>query len=298
MQKMEIENEKNNTQEQIPVPQTQQALTKLSASQLQYLSQILGIKINQDEISFFSSIEDLASFINTIKFPDKKKNETKDTLIEDLKSLKSEESLNKLKEEKNKKFSENVKSNGKTTLFHTAEKDELSPTMHAFYFCDKSKQILSDKDAAEFKNMTFDPVYPRPFIKDNEDNCSYNSGFIDTQIHTHTKNLPRKRKPSNSFNNQKPPKKKKVEKNNEELINNNKNGDVLQDIDYCIVKCRFGRKAKNLDMIQCDKCRNWYHYKCLGLSTEDVKNIGEKEWFCPDCEESDMDSKKNSEEVN
>ena len=180
MQKMEIENEKNNTQEQIPVPQTQQALTKLSASQLQYLSQILGIKINQDEISFFSSIEDLASFINTIKFPDKKKNETKDTLIEDLKSLKSEESLNKLKEEKNKKFSENVKSNGKTTLFHTAEKDELSPTMHAFYFCDKSKQILSDKDAAEFKNMNKCEVHVIDFVQstiDQEDIYYANDDF-------------------------------------------------------------------------------------------------------------------------
>ena len=301
---MEIEDEKNNSKENNTNPQESQNPEAIHNLNIQYLSQILGIKITQDELSFFNNIEDLTSFINSIKFPEKKKNETKDTLIEELKFLKSEETLQKYKEEKNKKFSEYVKLNGKTTVYLTAEKDELSPTMHAFYFCDKSKQILSDKDAAEFKNMNFDPVYPRPFLKDNEDNSSYNSLFIESQTHSHIKNLNRKRKLSNSLNNQKSSKKKKIEKNNAEYINNNnnnnnnKNGDDLQDIDYCIPKCKYGRKSRGLEMILCDKCENWYHTKCLEISPETVKKIGENVWFCPKCEKSDAESKKDSEEAN
>ena len=300
---MEIEEEKNNSKENNVNPQESQNPGAIPNLNIQYLSQILGIKITQDELSFFNNIEDLTSFINSIKFPEKKKNETKDSLIEELKFLKSEETLQKYKEEKNKKFSEYVKLNGKTTVYLTAEKDELSPTMHAFYFCDKSKQILSDKDAAEFKNMNFDPVYPRPFLKDNEDNSSYNSLFIESQTHSHIKNLNRKRKLSNSLNNQKKKKKKKIEKNNAEYINNNnnnnnKNGDDLQDIDYCIPKCKYGRKSRGLEMILCDKCENWYHTKCLEISPETVKKIGENVWFCPKCEKSDAESKKDSEEAN
>ena len=301
---MEIEDEKNNSKENNQNTQESQNPGAIPNLNIQYLSQILGIKITQDELSFFNNIEDLTSFINSIKFPEKKKNETKDTLIEELKFLKSEETLQKYKEEKNKKFSEYIKLNGKTTVYLTAEKDELSPTMHAFYFCDKSKQILSDKDAAEFKNMNFDPVYPRPFLKDNEDNSSYNSLFIESQTHSHIKNLNRKRKLSNSLNNQKSSKKKKIEKNNAEYINNNnnnnnnKNGDDLQDIDYCIPKCKYGRKSRGLEMILCDKCENWYHTKCLEISPETVKKIGENVWFCPKCEKSDAESKKDSEEAN
>ena len=301
---MEIEDEKNNSKENNQNTQESQNPGAIPNLNIQYLSQILGIKITQDELSFFNNIEDLTSFINSIKFSEKKKNETKDTLIEELKFLKSEETLQKYKEEKNKKFSEYVKLNAKTTVYLTAEKDELSPTMHAFYFCDKSKQILSDKDAAEFKNMNFDPVYPRPFLKDNEDNSSYNSLFIESQTHSHIKNLNRKRKLSNSLNNQKSSKKKKIEKNNAEYINNNnnnnnnKNGDDLQDIDYCIPKCKYGRKSRGLEMILCDKCENWYHTKCLEISPETVKKIGENVWFCPKCEKSDAESKKDSEEAN
>ena len=295
---MKIEDEKNNSKENNTNPQESQNPEAIPNLNIQYLSQILGIKITQDELSFFNNIEDLTSFINSIKFTEKKKNETKDSLIEDLKFLKSEETLQKYKEEKSKKFSEYVKLNGKTTVYLTAEKDELSPTMHAFYFCDKSKQILSDKDAAEFKNMNFDPVYPRPFLKENEDNSSYNSIFNENQTHPHIKNLSRKRKGSNSLNNQKSGKKKKIEKNRNENVNNNKNGDDLQDMDYCIPKCIYGGKSKGLEMIQCDKCENWYHTKCLGIAPEEVQKIGENVWFCPKCEKSDVESKKDSEDAN
>ena len=295
---MEVENEKEETHELNQNTSNSSSLQNLTDTQLKYLSQILGIKISHDEISLFANIEDLASFINSIKFPDKKKNETRDYLIEILHSFNSEESSKKISEEKSKNFYDCVKKNGKTIIYATAEEDELSPTMHAFYFCDKSKQILSDKDAAEFKNMNFDPVYPRPFLKENEDNSSYNSIFNENQTHPHIKNLSRKRKGSNSLNNQKSGKKKKIEKNRTENVNNNKNGDDLQDMDYCIPKCIYGGKSKGLEMIQCDKCENWYHTKCLGIAPEEVQKIGENVWFCPKCEKSDVESKKDSEDAN
>ena len=209
---MEIENENEKDISQIsnPTPKVSSFLQTLSDTQINYLSKILGIKINKDEMAFFSSVEDLASFINTIKFPEKKKNEAKDSLIDVLKSLNSKESMQKITEEKSKKFSEVVKINGTTAMFATAEKDELSPTMHAFYFCDKSTQIFSDKDTAAFKNMNLETQYPNPFLKDNEDNSSYNSNFIETQVHQPIKNLGKKTNRNHQINTSKSGKKRKL----------------------------------------------------------------------------------------
>ena len=294
---MEIENEKAETHEILPNPENSSSLSNLSDAQLKYLSQILGIKISHDEISLFANVEDLASFINSIKFPDKKKNETRDYLIEILQSLNSEEFSKKITEEKSRKFSDCVKTNGKTINYATAEEDELSPTMNAFYFCDKSKQIFSDKDSAEFKK-NFESAYPNPFMKDiNEDNSSYNSGYIEkVPVHNVPKVLNKKRKISNNINNPKSNKKKKVEKNKED--NNSKNEDDLQESEYCIPECRYGRKSKNQAMIQCDNCSLWYHKNCLGFSDEYFQkyNGNGKAWFCHKCEESSIDSKKISEE--
>ena len=296
---MEIE------KENISIPQTtistsnKVSTSSLIENQINYISQILGIKINKDELALFSDIEDISSFINTIKFPDKKKNETKDTIIEELQSLKNEESFKKISEEKSKKFSEVVKTNGKTTVYHTAEKDELSPTMHAYYFCDKSKLIYSDKQEAEIKIMALDPVCP-PFIKE-EDNSSYNSNINENQLDTNNnKNLGKKRKPSNSFNNkQKPPKKKKTEKNNnlEHINNNAKNKNNESEAEYCTEDCKIGRKNKHVDMIQCEGCDVWYHIKCVGVSNEEFKSyVGTgKKYYCPDCEDRGIESKKSSE---
>ena len=64
---MEIENEKQETHELNPNPSNSSSLQNLTDIQLKYLSQILGIKISHDEISLFANIEDLASFINSIK---------------------------------------------------------------------------------------------------------------------------------------------------------------------------------------------------------------------------------------
>ena len=295
---MEVENEKEETHEINKNTSNSSSLQNLTDTQLKYLSQILGIKISHDEISLFANIEDLASFINSIKFPDKKKNETRDYLIEILHSFNSEESSKKISEEKSKNFNDCVKKNGKTIIYTTAEEDELSPTMKAFYFCDKSKQILSDKDSGEFKK-NFESAYPNPFMKDiNEDNSSYNSGFIEkAPVHNVTKVLSKKRKISSNINNPKSNKKKKVEKTKEES-NNSINDDDLQESEYCIPECKYGRKSRNQAMIQCDNCSSWYHKNCLDISDEYFQkyNGNGKAWFCHRCEESSLDSKKNSEE--
>ena len=53
----------------------------------------------------------------------------------------------------------------------------------------------------------------------------------------------------------------------------------------------------------CDKCKTWYHTKCLGFTNENLQKYAgkEKAWFCPDCTKgvkSDNESQKNSEELN
>ena len=53
-------------------------------------------------------------------------------------------------------------------------------------------------------------------------------------------------------------------------------------------------------MIECDNCKTWYHMKCLGFTPENFQKYSGKEnqWYCPECKESDLDSKKNSEDTN
>lgn len=276
--------------------------------QIKYLSQLLGIKIKKEDLDLFKDMNELSGFVNTIKFTDKKKNEIKDAISEEIKTLENKESLQKLKEEKSKKFSDIVKLNGKTTIYHTAEKDELSQTMHAFYFCDKSKQIFSDKQTAEYKAMHFDTGYELPlphFGVKEEDNISSYSNLkpLNSQnenIENDSK-LKKKRKASTSYNKQsKSLKKKKQDKNisSEDYNNNSKNGEGLgQEVEYCIPKCKYGRKSKDQPMIQCDKCKEWYHTKCLSFTNEQFQKYNGKGkiWFCPDCSKMDIEDKKNSD---
>lgn len=270
--------------------------------QLNYLSQMLGIKIKQEELNAFQDMNELMLLINNIKFNDKKKNEIRDTISEEIKNLQNKDSLQKLTEEKSKKFSDIVKLNGKTTVYHTAEKDELSETMHAFYFCDKSKQIFSDKQEAEYRAIHFDTGYDIPFpraIVKEEDNISSYSNLKPTNnqndnIENESK-LKKKRKPSTSFNKSKSNKKRKPEKNSvsEDYNNNTKNNEgVVGQEEYCISKCKYGRKSKGQPMIRCDKCTNWYHTKCLSFTNEEFQKFSMSIWFCPDCRDKmDIDFK-------
>ena len=90
----------------------------------------------------------------------------------------------------------------------TAEQDELSKTMHAFYFSDKSKQVFSDKQTAEYKAMHFDPGYEinlettfKQHNKEEDNISSYsNSGNTNENIVTSNENKFSKKKRKNSTN--------------------------------------------------------------------------------------------------
>lgn len=300
-----IENEGN----QNPFPQEQE---DNSLDQLNYLSLVLGLKINPEEFKIFQDTNELIKLINTdIEFKDKKKNEIKDTITEDISKIQKTEntSTKKLIEEKSKKFSDIMKHSGKTITYHTAEKDELSETMHAFYFCDKSKQIFSDKQAAEYRAMHFDPEYelPIPRIKEDDNNSSNSlSKFVqkDTTSDNDNNNgkLKKKRKNSTTFSKSKSNKKRKPDKNNANSnisvgdFNNNKNGDgeapPVKEGEYCIINCKFGRKSRNQPMILCDKCNNWYHSRCLNFTNEEIQKLSKNIWYCIECEKINNSNKK------
>ena len=285
--------------------------TEIEDEQLKYLRELLGLKIKGEDLNLFQDMNDLSLFINTLKFADKKKNEIKEKISEDIKKIQNKETFQKLSEDKNRKFSDVVKLNGKTTLYHTAEKDELSQTMHAFYFCDNSKQIFSDKQTAEYKAMHFDTELPYTIGfggKNEEDNLSSYSNLkqVDFQNDNadNKSKLNKKRKPNNSLNGkQKTSKKQKTEKTNisDDYINT-KNGEGMeaQETEYCIPKCKYGRKSKGQPMIQCDKCKEWYHTKCLSFTHEQFQKYDGKGkiWYCPDCSKMDIEDKKNIEGMN
>ncbi|GBG76489.1 hypothetical protein CBR_g22237 [Chara braunii] len=58
---------------------------------------------------------------------------------------------------------------------------------------------------------------------------------------------------------------------------------------YC--KCEMPYNPDVL-MVQCEGCRDWFHAKCMGLSTEEIKKI--ERFFCPDCCEDKKMPKKTS----
>lgn len=278
---------------------------------LNYLSQILGVKLNDSDLQLFQDISNLSDYVNNnIKFNDKKKNEIKDSLIENIKKSDNKKNIEDYIEDKNKQFTGNIKLNGKTIFYLTAEKDELSKTMHAFYFSDKSKQVFSDKQTAEYKAMHFDTGYEinlentfKQHSKE-EDNISSYSNLGNPNENNVTSNenkfSKKKRKSSTNFSSKsKSCKKRKLDKknNNEEVTNiNNKreNDNEEQDGEYCIISCKYSRKSKGLPMIQCDKCKKWYHTKCLSFTTEEFHKFQDKNkmWYCPICSKNEADDKK------
>jgi hypothetical protein len=57
--------------------------------------------------------------------------------------------------------------------------DNLSPTMYAFYFCEKQRQILSDKESAALKAMSLDNNFE---IIDEECNLRFKGGKEFDQV--------------------------------------------------------------------------------------------------------------------
>ena len=266
-------------------------------NQLKKISRILGIKFKKEELNLFQDMDDLNQFINSIKFTDKKKNEIKEKISEEIKSLKNEESFLKLSEDRNKKFSDYFKIKSKTIIYHTAENDELSKTMNAFYFCDKSKQVLSDKQAAEYNAMHTEYDIPLTFgfgaVKEEDNLSSYSN--VNFKAPSAQKDSDNKIKLNKKRNKPKTNKKQNAEKANATEEYNIKNGNWNAiskqegEGDYCFPNCQFERESRGQSMIECDKCKGWYHSECLNFSYEQIQKYKDKEWYCPYCKKMDIE---------
>lgn len=75
--------------------------------------------------------------------------------LDDLKFLQSD-NIEIYRQNKEKTLYSNLKLDNKTRYSNPVLNDNLTPTIHAFYFCDKSRQVLSDKEAAALKVMNLE----------------------------------------------------------------------------------------------------------------------------------------------
>jgi hypothetical protein len=72
---------------------------------------------------------------------------------------------------------------------------------------------------------------------------------------------------------------------------NNEDSNNRDEDEFCTSDCLFGRKyqkdqKEENDMIECDGCFNWYHIKCIGMTTEEFTfyiNTKFEKWLCPSC---------------
>ena len=239
-----------------------------------FLEKMFGLKLRKEY-----PLEELQSLINEIQFKDKKRLDITKSLSKTMETITSS-SIQSLKENQESKFFKVLKLENRTRYYNTAEKDEISPTMYAYYFCDKSKQNLSDKEAAAMKAIHIEPNYDIPIEqkKNEDDELSTISNPFNSASEMRLK---KKRKSSFSTNNAKSNKKRKVDRSKEsdEDMNNEK--------EYCLPTCIIGRKNPNQTMVCCDKCETWFHIKCLNIPDEQFNKIKETEWFCPNCKKEE-----------
>ena len=244
-----------------------------------FLENMIGLKRRKT-----FPLDELQNIINEIQLKDKKKADITKSLSKTIETITSS-SIQSLKENQESKFFKVLKLENRTRYCNTAEIDEISPTMYAYYFCDKSKQNLSDKEAAAMKAIHIEPNYDIPIEqkKNEDDELSTISNPFNSASEMRLK---KKRNSSFSTNNAKSNKKRKVDRSKEsdEDMNNEK--------EYCLPTCIIGRKNPNQTMVCCDKCETWFHIKCLNIPDEQFNKIKETEWFCPNC--SKKDDNKNT----
>jgi len=55
---------------------------------------------------------------------------------------------------------------------------------------------------------------------------------------------------------------------------------LLEDTNQFDIKCvKCAGGINNLIMIDCDKCHEWYHIRCVGINTSAIPS----NWLCPEC---------------
>lgn len=242
----------------------------ISKNILKEIHTILGI--NSEYIKDLSTIDNILS---SITFPQKEYNDIKEQISTKIVTITKNtdiETTNKKQEE----FFKSIQLNINTIYYHTAEKDELTPTMSAFYFCEKSNQIISDKEAAARKLIHLDTTYEH--FLDTKNNDFDDISVSSNNQHSYNDKIGKKRKMSDVISLTKSGKKRKIEKNGK-IKNEDNNTDSHK---YCITSCLFGRKSGNCLMIECEKCNEWFHPKCVGLE-EKLAELKEMIFYCPNC---------------
>ena len=71
----------------------------------------------------------------------------------------------------------------------------------------------------------------------------------------------------------------------EDILPNNEEDDNTL---YCICK-----NKGDGNMIMCDKCQNWFHFKCIGLD----ENSNPNEFFCQACTETNKENNTNNKKA-
>ncbi|CAH1268941.1 KLHL41 [Branchiostoma lanceolatum] len=60
--------------------------------------------------------------------------------------------------------------------------------------------------------------------------------------------------------------------------------DLNERMYYLSVFCICNLHRKNVPMIMCDQCQNWFHYKCVKITASDVAELAaEDKYICPTC---------------
>ena len=283
-----------------------------------YIDNILGIKsTNPNYQNYFSNYLNLISILKELKFKEKinKKSEKdiKQETIEQIENL-SKNSAKQIKSEKEKNFNSFIYSTtkNKTIFYNTAEQDEISPTLSAYYSCNKnSKQILTDHQAAVLKDAKIDTDYLKN-SKDlnsedfetstnnnngNNNNVMSNSkeknnstpllnkkrkGSISNKTNYKNSNKKVKKNEKNIKENNKEKNNSEDENNNTEENNNKNNNNNNNNEEYCLPTCKLGRKNTEYVMVMCDKCKKWYHALCVN-EPENITYLAQKDWLCPFC---------------
>lgn len=234
------------------------------------------------------SKDEITTILSEMKYKEKKKIELAKHLLDLIKANKQSD----IKAMQERKFFSHFKldNDNRNRIFYTVSPDTLSPTMYAFYLCDKSNQNISDKEAAAMKAMRIDSNYDLSFEKKKEEDEQSDT----SNIFNNDAKLKKKRKNSEKMNFQsRTAKKKKRDNTNGGGDDNKKKGSNEEENEYCIQSCTIGRKNPNAVMICCDRCETWFHAKCMNVAEELINKMKEMEWYCPECKK-----KKEKESIN
>ena len=123
-----------------------------------YLESILGLTTDL-------SIEDITVILNELlvnkkidiqnSLKEKKKYDLVKKYLDEINFIKAD-NFEIYRQNREKILFSNLKIDNKTRFSNPVINDNLTPTINAFYYCDKSMEILGDKEAAVLKGMNID----------------------------------------------------------------------------------------------------------------------------------------------